>query len=415
MRTIATLTGAFVLFLTACAPLNNTGSASKTPKWIAAPTTSHYFINSVAISANGSRVIGGTFYHKYSSTSSSREEDNPTNTASDDVQTGTFGTYCYSQEGQLLWKDEFTGWQGTYWVDISRDGAYAASGGWYSNSPYAGFVRAYDAASGKRLLDFRTGGRVNQVALSADGTWLVSASDTFVLFKRGSDNAYAKTFVFTPTGTQNPAETAAISADGKRVICGDYNGNIFIFDNDNGTLALLTEWKQVSYSHCVRITPDGSAFVAGAPSGYVNFFDIAELVKTGKPTASYQCMSKSPVYGVAVADDGSAFVGVSNYNKDNGLVCFLKRNGSQATLAWQYKLERNPNCASLNLAQNLLAVADGHPNDTPGHFSLFDTRNGNLLWQYTTATDMSWPIMISQNGSAIVGGSDDSHLYYFTP
>jgi outer membrane protein assembly factor BamB len=155
--------------------------------------------------------------------------------------------------------------------------------------------------------------------------------------------------------------------------------------------------------------------VAGAPSGYVNFFDIAQLIKTGNPTASYQCSSKSAVYGVALADDASAFVGVSNVGADGGLVCFVKRSGAQATLAWQANLPRNPNCASLNFAQGLLAVADGHPNKTPGHFSLFETATGTLRWQYTTTTDMSWPVMISQNGKAIAAGSDDSHLYYFTP
>jgi WD40 repeat protein len=377
------------------------------------PSSPNYFINSVALSADGSRVVGGTFYHKYGTTSSRQTEDPAQDNG--DGQTGTFGTYCYNQDGKLLWKDEFTGWQGTYWVDISRDGAFAASGGWYSNNPYAGFVRAYDVSSGKTLLDFKTSGRVNQVALSADGTWLVSAAETLVLFKRGTDNTYSQTYVFNPGGTKNPVETAAISADGKRIVCGDYNGYLYIFDNNAGTLVQLTKWQQSAYSHSIRLTPDGTAFVAGAPSGYVNFFDIAQLIQTGKPTASYQCSSKSAVYGVALADDASAFVGVSNVGTDGGLVCLVKRAGTQATLLWQAQLPRNPNCASLNLAHNLLAIADGHPNDTPGHFSLFDTKTGNLLWQYTTTTNMSWPIMISQDGNAIAAGSDDSHIYYFVP
>ena len=29
--------------------------------------------------------------------------------------------------------------------------------------------------------------------------------------------------------------------------------------------------------------------------------------------------------------------------------------------------------------------------------------------------NMSWPIVIAAKGSAVVGGSDDSNLYYFTP
>jgi hypothetical protein len=28
---------------------------------------------------------------------------------------------------------------------------------------------------------------------------------------------------------------------------------------------------------------------------------------------------------------------------------------------------------------------------------------------------MSWPITIGANGTAVVAGSDDSNIYYFTP
>jgi len=385
---------------------------SKTPEWKVAPGKPIDFINSVATSADGKRVVCGTFYHYYGK--SQRGAYVPR--VGDEDETGIFGTYCYNQSGAPLWKDEFDGWQGTYWVDLSSDGKFAASGGWYSNDPYAGFVRAYDAATGKILLDFRTACRVNQVALSSDGKWLVSGAETLILFKRGVGKKFGKVAVFDPSEVNDTIETVAISADGKRVICGDYNSNLYVFDNKAGKLNQIATWKlQSGYSHCIRITPDGSAFVTGGPSGYVYYFDIAELISTGQPTASFQCPAKSSVYGVAVADDGSAFVGLSNVGKDGGQVCFIDRTGGTATLRWKKNLLRNPNCASLNLKAGLLAVADGHPNDTPGHFSLFETAKGKLRWRYTTKTNMSWPIMISQNGKAIVAGSDDSNLYYFTP
>jgi hypothetical protein len=84
---------------------------------------------------------------------------------------------------------------------------------------------------------------------------------------------------------------------------------------------------------------------------------------------------------------------------------------------------RNPNSAAFNTAHRLLAVADGHPDGTPGHFYLYENVGRSLLpppsraslrWQFTT-NNMSWPIAISAAGNAIVAGSDDTNIYYFTP
>ena len=62
------------------------------------------------------------------------------------------------------------------------------------------------------------------------------------------------------------------------------------------------------------------------------------------------------------------------------------------------------------------AAADGYPDATPtkpspGHFYLFD-KSGKSLGSYTT-NNMSWPMQISSDGSAIAAGSDDSRVYYF--
>jgi outer membrane protein assembly factor BamB len=89
-------------------------------------------------------------------------------------------------------------------------------------------------------------------------------------------------------------------------------------------------------------------------------------------------------------------------------------NNPTGTPSWTYQTARNPNCASLNLSQGMLAIADGHPDGSPGNFYLLNTADGSLRWQYGTS-NMSWPIMISASGNAVVAGSDDSNIYYFTP
>jgi len=392
-------------------------TTSTTPLvWQTVPGQSSYYINSVATSADGSRNVGGTFFHSYGAGSASATEAANT-PATGPSQTGTFGTYCYDRAGNQLWKDEFTGWQGVYWVDISASGAYAASGGWYSQNPYAGFVRAFDAGTGQTLLDYRTKQRVNQVALSGDGTWLISAAESLVLFQRGT-GSYQKVAEFpapsVSTGS-NYFVTAALSADGSTVVCADYAGNILLLQTTNQQFTVLNQWKlPSSSSHMVRLTPNGQTFVAGGPAGSFYLFDTAQFISSGQPTITYQTGVSGSVYSVAVADDGSSFVGVVNANSTQGTVYYVGRSGSQATLLWQYHTAHNPNCAWLNISKGLLAVADGHPDGTPGAFYLLNTATGTLRWQYPTG-NMSWPIMISGDGSGVLAGSDDSHMYYFTP
>jgi len=414
MKTVSPLIAVCAVAVAACAtPAKET--SAKTPVWQVSPGLPTYYINSVATSGDGNKVIGGTFFHSYGTTSRFEGmRDRSTASSSD----GTFGTYCYDQTGKQLWKDEFTGFEGVYWVDLSTDGAYAASGGWFSGSPnYAGFVRAYDASNGTRLLNYATTSRVNEVDLTADGSWLVSAAETLVLFKR-VNGVFTKTGEFTPAGTDNMIVTAAISADGDTIVCADYSGNIILFKNKGGLPVVFQQWKMPSgSSHCVRITPDGAAFAAGGSQGNFYLFDTAAFIATGRPAITSQISSQAAVYGVAIADDGSAFVGISNLTSgstDGGLVYFVKRTSTTGAPAWTYQTKRNPNCASLNLSKGLLAVADGHPDGTPGDFYLFNTADGSLRWQYTT-TNMSWPIMISAQGNAVVSGSDDSAIYYFTP
>jgi hypothetical protein len=55
------------------------------------------------------------------------------------------------------------------------------------------------------------------------------------------------------------------------------------------------------------------------------------------------------------------------------------------------------------------AVAGATP-ESPGNFYLFDAAAGALLWKYPTPI-MNWPMVITPDGSAQLGGSDDGTLY----
>ncbi|MBI2498437.1 MAG: hypothetical protein HYV75_11170 [Opitutae bacterium] len=145
---------------------------NKQPVWKISPSGGKYYINSVAVSADGGRVVGGTYYHVYGSSELRRgPAGRPAAGGATSPDDGTFGVYCYSGSGQPLWQDEFAGWQGVYWVALSADGTRAAAGGFMSATAPQGFIRAYAAANqGSLLLSRPTQQRVNQVALSGDGS-----------------------------------------------------------------------------------------------------------------------------------------------------------------------------------------------------------------------------------------------------
>lgn len=401
---------------------------TKMPVWKISPSGGKYFVNSVAVSADGDRVIAGTFFHTYGANESRR---GPARRSVSSSENGTFGTYCYDATGRQLWANEFTGWQGVYWVAISADGAKAAAGGLMAESPQAGFVRAFEVnTAGKLLLDYPTQQRVNQVALSEDGEWLVSAAETLVLFHFDPKNggSYVKSDEFTPVSTSvlsgyaNAIVSVGISSDGATIVYADYSGNIGVFANDAGKLSLRKGWKlPASFCHMIQLTPDGRAFAAGGAAGVFYWCDTAQFVADGAPTITYPTGLSEAVYGVAIAEKGDVFAGVVNVG-DTGRAYAVTVADFEPQVTDQFSILRNPNSVSLNLAHGLLAVADGHPDGTPGHFYLFSgiVPAGEsmvapiLRWIYETG-NMSWPVVISTNGKAVVGGSDDTYVYYFTP
>ncbi len=400
------------------------GLINKVPVWKISPANGKYYINSVAVSAAGDRVIGGTFYKHYNASASRRSPGNDSPPPSD---TGQYGAYCYDASGRQLWADEFTGWQGVYWVAMSGDGSRAAAGGLMQEAAPRGFVRAYDATTGLRLLHHPTNDRVNQVALSGDGAWLLSAAESLLLFRGpaqpGAGFTLAAEFK-SPNGTG--FVSASISEDGGTIVYTDFGGGIGVLTNVNGTFQSVARWSLPGqgvgdFSHMISLTPDGRCFAAGGYEGEFYFFNTAQFIATQQPTIAHQTAAKGPVYGVAVAPDGSRFAGVVNVG-EAGEAHLLRVTPTGAQVEQTDSLLANPNCASLVIrgGELLYAIAVGHSETSAGYYYFLRgpaNKPGVIArrqWVFPTGK-MSWPVVISAQGNAVVGGSDDSHLYYFTP
>ncbi len=136
------------------------GVKQRTPLW-GTRLTRVFWVNSVATSKDGKRVVAGTFIHDY---------DQKTATFLPNIRS-RFGVYLFddvpnestTDRVEPKWHDEFDGWDGVYGVAISADGKIVAASGWLDRTDDTGqgLLRAYDVdesistGAAKVLLDFK--------------------------------------------------------------------------------------------------------------------------------------------------------------------------------------------------------------------------------------------------------------------
>ncbi len=375
-------------------------------RWQATPHAG-YFINALGISADGRKTVAGTFFHSYSDERRTSADSN----------TGNFGIYCWDSSGALQWSNTFTGYEGVYWASLSADGSYAASGGWYSSTPtYSGFIAAFDAATGAPVLDYyKTPTRVNQVVLNSDGSVLAAGGDQLYLFFR-SGAQFSTTPSTLPVASGDSVISIGISADGQWVAAGTYAGTVLLVKIVGGVPVSSNTWSPAATNtvHSVAMATNGQGFAVGMKNGEFLYFACDDFLSNAQPAWTQILTGASSVYGVAIAADASFVSAVGNIGSASGTVGVFDNTGSAATLRWQQTLTANPNSTSIDSEGLFVAVADGHPDGTPGHFTLFNANSSAQIWSCTTG-NMSWPIQVASNAMACVGGSDDGSVYYFNP
>lgn len=400
------------------------------PSWSVQPA-SGYQINSTAISADGTRMITGTSIEGGSAAG--------------------FGIYCYGttdgRTGTLLWSDLLgrTAYDGIFWVAMSANGQYAAAGGAYTNTG-SGFVRIYNVAQGaSSRVEFATSSRVNEIEMSADGTYVVAVyGSTVALYSRLSGsyqlaatqvlaNDYVRTCAISPDGTwivaagqkdsgdlgseprQSPALQATVSP-----------GFLTIYINQQGTLEPAT--SRLPAAGVLRVVMSGAFIAASTQDGTIYmyshvFFPDWEQAWTFKPSG----VSVGVSYALAIApgQDGNYYVAAGCNNPgsspSSGWIYVVKNlpvgGLFQPQLMWIKPTQYAPNPATnMDANATYVTAGDGQPigggQETPGNFYLFDAMTGNLYWSYPTSI-MNWAMAINARGTACFGGSDNGFVYYW--
>jgi hypothetical protein len=418
---------------------------AKTPKWLQSLSTVSW-VNSVAISDDGSRVVGVTYVHDY------ENKDQPHVFAK-------FGTYCYDSSGARLWAKPVIGWDGVFAAGISGDGTVAAGGGLFTNGLTApqltGLLTIFDAANGNVLFDSPAAmpnpiaGRVNVVALSSSGNVAAAAADQLYVFI-GGGGTYVPAGSTVPPGAPDfrtvlgRVAAVAVHPSGTWLAACNQQGQILVATISAGAidrtfllkvadesigLAAAPAAKAPVLFLSVAISAKTDAFIAGGCN--VVYRGTLSDVIAGNPLVRYDAgdpaapagsldpitsmpRAKPNVRSTSISGDGATFAAVANRstsgNNTGQLLIYTAETPAPTAKA---SLPYNPNGVSLDGAAQFVAVSDGYPVGKLAAFYRFDL-SGQEIWRCTTP-NMNWPVAVSADGSAIAGGGDDGCLYYFLP
>jgi len=383
---------------------------SATPRPPSAPggtVTDDYMVNSVAISDDGSRIIAGTYYYPFDGTQRMQTD-------------GTFGVYCYDSKGDRQWADDFEGDEGVYSVAISTDGKIAAAGGlrqggkYGRSGPTLGFLRAYDVATGKELLDFKDpqfNTIVNSVAISRNGRVIGAGTKTSLYVFSALGGSFSKAPA-APFGVTQSVDSIAIAPGGDWFAACGKNGCVYTGEVKSGMVKSPAVWTEPSHTHFVSVAIPRSGDQFAVAGGSVVYLFGRKSAGSGY-IAQYKLPASSgkSIRFVSMSSDGKLAIAAANHGTA-GILFALTVGTNGLTPAWSFPTTHNPNSTSTDKAGRYFTLADGYPDDVPGSFCLY--KNTGKIWEYPTPK-MNWPMVISADGKSIAGGGDDNKLYFFVP
>ncbi len=338
-----------------------------------APTGHIGFVTSVAVSADGSRIVTGSMDN--SDAPATWPKDNTAR-----VWDGTTG-----KELRVLKGHE----RPVHRVVLSADGSRIVTGA-------GDTVRVWDARTGQSLLELKVRlGGVNSVALSPDGSRIVTGSggpearvwDTRtgqVLFEL-KGHAASDRFV-------SQVRDVAFSPDGSRIVTGADDTTARVWDARTGQFLFELKGHEGSVS-AVAFTPDGTRVVTGSGDQTARVWDA----KTGQPALELDGPGQTT--GAAISADGTRVVTGSEdgtaqvRDAATGDLCFELKGPMVCLVAISADGSRIVTGASV------FGRDPGAPDPTA---QVRDGRTGKVFFELTGHTDGVWSVGISADGSRVV-------------
>jgi hypothetical protein len=348
--------------------------------------------------------------------------------------------------GNQLFDDEFYAWAppapgkgqrgiktGVQSVSVSRDGKWAASGGFVGTDPSSttptplGFITTYDIVAQAIIPLPSPPQQASMVALSKDGTYLAVAADQLYLFKRTTTGS-TTTWSSQSLPFSDVLRSVAISGNGEWIVAGISGGEVALVYNDGGTLAStvypmpIKSYPDRFWVLGVAVSGNGNAFAVAGENATLYFFDIpATLPATLSEAWSETLPGCSACRAVSLADNGSRVAAIASQGgvgmpAGKGLVFVFDKTHTLGNPKWAAaQTVHGPNAISMDGAGNSVAVTDGTPKTHPpeGDFYVFNALAGTAKPAPPANHKMNYPIQIAAGGGVAVGGCDDGNVFYF--
>ena len=236
------------------------------------PTGHTGYINSVAFSPDGTKIVSG------GSDCTVRVWDIKT-----ELQIGT----------PLI---GHTGWVKS--VAFSPDGTKIVSGSWDET------IRIWDVETGRQLGNSLTGhtGEVESVAFSPDGTKIVSGSwdKTIRIWDAETGRQIGESLI----KCSDEVRSVSFSPNGKQLASGCSDGTICIWDAETGRQIGKPLTGHVDAVYCVAFSPNGKKLVSGGCDGTIRIWDV----ETGLSLGTSFRVHDERVKSVAFSPDGQKIV-----------------------------------------------------------------------------------------------------------
>ncbi|MFO7562858.1 MAG: hypothetical protein R6X02_09475 [Enhygromyxa sp.] len=331
--------------------------------------------------------------------------------------------FALDQFGAMNWRDVCSHFEGVHTLAASRDGNTVAAGGWYSSEPWAGFVTAW-TGSGMRLLTWNEApSRIDAVALSADGTTLAAIGEALYLFHRKPGQPFSAQPVATVELAGGFGSSLALDETGRWIVATDAGGSVHMFEQVGGALAerrYLWETPAVGTVTRLALSSDGDWLLVGTGDGVLHMFNRPTFIATSRPVWTYPVLESSAPTGVAISRDGSELVALYERG-DGGAVYVLGNRDGAPHLHWVKSTKHTPTIAEISPrteaargsgSDHWIAVADADPRGSSGNFYVFEGATGLIAGAHS-CTAGCWALAFDEQGSRLIGGSDDGSVYAF--
>ena len=239
------------------------------------------------------------------------------------------------------------------------------------------------------VMTFRHEGSVNTVAVSADGTKVVTGSDDNTARVWDTSTGEALTPALSH---ESLVWSVALSADGTKVVTGSWDNTARVWDTSTGE-ALTPALSHESVVVSVALSADGTKVVTGSGDNTARVWDTS----TGEaltPALSHEGF----VWSVALSADGTKVVTGS---WDNTARVWDTSTGEALTPA----LSHEGRVWSVALSADGTKVVTGSDDNTA---RVWDTSTGEALTPALSHEGLVRSVALSADGTKVVTGSDDN-------